>query len=240
VLASLYVAYLVILWRVPPQPQTEESLEDLGAVPRAVLKWVGWRRIGAIAGLFIGGGVVLYFVVHPFVESLRALAFTLGISEFFFVQWVAPFLSEFPEKTSAFYWARKSRGAPMALMNMVSSNINQWTVLAAMIPVVYGVSLGAFEPLRFDAEQRVEILLTILQSLVAFLLLCNMRFRWWEAAVLFILWFVQFLRPSLHFEVALGYGAWGAGILIVYGWKGQLRAPALFWRIATGRYKPRA
>ena len=236
VLASLYVAYLVILWRVPPQPQTEESLEDLGAVPRAVLKWVGWRRIGAIAGLFIGGGVVLYFVVHPFVESLRALAFTLGISEFFFVQWVAPFLSEFPEKTSAFYWARKVRGASMALMNMVSSNINQWTVLAAMIPLVYAVGLGAPEPLRFDAEQRVEILLTVLQSLLAFLLLCNMRFRWWEATSLFILWFVQFIRPSLHFEVALAYGAWALYVLASYLIRGEMRAPRLFWRIATGRH----
>ena len=25
----------------------------------------------------------------------------------------------------------------MALMNMVSSNINQWTLLAAMLPIVY-------------------------------------------------------------------------------------------------------
>lgn len=191
------------------------------------------RRIGAIAGLFLGGGLILYFVVHPFVESLRALAFTIGISEFFFVQWVAPFLSEFPEKTSAFYGARRTRGAPMALMNMVSSNINQWTVLAAMIPIVYAVGFGGLEPLRFDPEQRVEILLTVLQSLLAFLLLCNMRFRWWEGLLLFLLWFVQFIRPSLHMEVALAYGAWAAYVLVRYSVRREMRAPVLFWTILT-------
>ena len=30
----------------------------------------------------------------------------------------------------------------MALMNMASSNVNQWTMLAAMIPIVYSISLG--------------------------------------------------------------------------------------------------
>src|SRR5437667_1550922 len=71
---------------------------------------------------------------------MLAVAGLLGVSQFVLVQWVAPFLSEFPEKVSAFYWARRVSRAPMALMNMVSSNINQWTVLAAMIPIVYGYS----------------------------------------------------------------------------------------------------
>ena len=30
----------------------------------------------------------------------------LGISGFVFIQWVAPFVSEFPEFFSAYYWAR--------------------------------------------------------------------------------------------------------------------------------------
>ncbi len=234
-LTTMYVVYLFLLWRVPPRERTDESLEDVGAVPRAVLQWQGVRRITAIIGLFAGGGLLLYFVAHPFVESLRALAFTIGVSEFFFVQWVAPFLSEFPEKTSAFYWARKVRGAPMALMNMVSSNINQWTVLAAMIPLVYAFGLwnaGAeIGPLRFDPEQRLEILLTVLQSTLAFLLLCNMRFRWWEAALLFLLWFVQFLRPGIHEWVAGAYAVWAGLVVVAYWRSGEMRAPVLFWRI---------
>ena len=71
----------------------------------------------------------------------------------------------------------------MALMNMVSSNINQWTVLAAMIPVVYSLSQGHVAAVPFDGMHRHEILLTILQSLLGMVLLLNMRYTRGEAAV---------------------------------------------------------
>jgi cation:H+ antiporter len=141
------------------------------------------------------------------VDSLKALAVSAGISEFVFIQWVAPFLSEFPEKVSAFKWAMTVRQAPMALMNLVSSNINQWTVLAAMIPMVYSVSLGGVHVIAFDGMQRQEILLTILQSLLGMLLLVNMRYSTWEAVALFVLWFVQFLMPGLRAAILYVYGA---------------------------------
>src|SRR2546426_2217097 len=116
------------------------------------------------------------------------------------VQWVAPFLSEFPEKLSAFYWARRVTHAPMALMNMVSSNINQWTVLAAMIPLVYGYSSlrhhGVWMDFHFDAAQRLEILLTLLQTALGMMLLANMEFDWLDASIIFVLWLAQFLRPD--------------------------------------------
>ena len=81
-------------------------------------------------------------MAEPFLGSLLAVSAALGVPQFVFVQWVAPFVSEFPEKVSAFYWARTIDRAPMALMNMVSSNINQWTLLAAMLPIVYSMSRG--------------------------------------------------------------------------------------------------
>jgi cation:H+ antiporter len=139
---------------------------------------------------------------------MLALAVAFGVSQFVFVQWVAPFLSEFPEKVSAFYWARKLSGAPMALMNMVSSNINQWTVLAAMIPIVYSASVGSPAALPFDGVQRTEILITILQSMLGVLILSNMRFAFWEASLLFVLWFAQFLYPLLREEVSILYAIW--------------------------------
>jgi cation:H+ antiporter len=129
---------------------------------------------------------------------MLGIALTVGISQFVFVQWVSPFLSEFPEKVSAFYWARKISSAPMALMNMVSSNINQWTMLVAMLPLVYAYSKGGFETIPFDDHQRLEIILTIGQSFLGMILLANMRFAWWEAAVLFGLWAVQFVFSGLE------------------------------------------
>src|SRR6185369_5657206 len=145
--------------------------------------------------LFVVGGLILYFSAHPFLNSMLALAGAFGVSTFVFVQWVAPFLSEFPEKLSAFYWARKVSSANVALMNMVSSNINQWSILSAMIPVLFVISAGEIRPLVFDEMQRQEILLTILQSFLGFLLLLNLDLRFHEATLLFVLWVVQFAIP---------------------------------------------
>src|SRR5262249_23073195 len=127
VLIVMYFAYLYVLRKIPSRD--EEEIEELEYIPKKILSYSRRVQISIITGLFVGGGVILYFVAHPFLESMLAVAISLGVNEFVFVQWVAPFLSEFPEKVSAFHWARQVRSAPMALMNMVSSNINQWTML---------------------------------------------------------------------------------------------------------------
>jgi cation:H+ antiporter len=210
VLTALYLAYLFVVNRMPPRDHEEAS--ELDAVPRAVMGLRPGVRGAAVVAMFLGGGAILYLVAHPFVDSLMALALTVGMSEYVFIQWVAPFLSEFPEFLSAFRWARTVRHAPMALMNVVASNINQWTVLAAMIPVVYSVSLGHVAAIPFDGMHRHEILLTVLQSLLGMVLLMNMRYAWWEALVVFLLWFVQFCIPSIRVQIIEAYA-----VLIVLG-----------------------
>ena len=210
VLLALYGVYLWVLMRNPPKH--EETLADAPRVSRWAYRQPGWRRPAAIAGLFLVGGLLLYLTTHPFLESMLAVAGIFGISQFFLVQWVAPFLSEFPEFVSTFNWARRVRQAPMALMNIVSSNINQWTVLAAMIPLVYGYSHlhhhGSWSAFPFDPAQRIEIVLTLLQTAVGVLLLANMEFDWLDASTLLVLWLAQFLVPHWREEVAVAYGAW--------------------------------
>jgi cation:H+ antiporter len=124
---------------------------------------------------------------------------------------VAPFLSEFPEKLSAFHWARKVKKAPMALSNFVSSSINQWTVLTGMVPFIFSFGLGRIAPIVFDEHQKVEILLTIVQSYLGFLFMVSMSFSFWEAVGLFGLWLLQFVVPGIREEITLVYIFW-AGI----------------------------
>ena len=212
VLIVIYFAYLYVLRKIPSRD--EEEIEELEFIPRKILSYSRKVQIWIITGLFLGGGVILYFVAHPFLESMLAVAISMGVNEFVFVQWVAPFLSEFPEKVSAFHWARQVRSAPMALMNMVSSNINQWTMLVAMIPIVYGFSVGNFKGVYFDDHQREENLLTLAQALVGFIFLLNMRFSWYEAIGLFALWLIQFVQPHLRSEITVVYFAWFAFELI--------------------------
>jgi cation:H+ antiporter len=209
-LIALYAAYLWVLMRNPPKH--EEELSEAPPVSRWAYGQRGWRQPAAIGGLFALGGALLYLTAHPFLESMLAVAGLFGIGQFFLVQWVAPFLSEFPEFVSTINWARRVTRAPMALMNIVSSNINQWTILAAMIPLVYGFSHlhhhGAWSDFHFDGPQRLEILLTLLQTLLGVFLLANLEFDWLDASALFVLWLVQFLVPHLREEVSLAYGAW--------------------------------
>ena len=207
-LTGFYVLYLFILWKIPPQEEDEEALEDLGIVSRKVLALSSGKRAIAIWALFIAGGVILFVAAHPFLNSMLAIATSLGVSTFVFVQWVAPFLSEFPEKLSAFYWARKVKTANVALMNMVSSNINQWSILSAMIPILFVISAGTIKPLPFDEMQRQEILLTILQSFLGFLLLLNLELKFHEALVLFVFWLIQFVLPASRHAMIYVYLAW--------------------------------
>ena len=232
VLLALYVVYLLVLLRNPPH--SVEELGDAAVVSRWAYRQRGWRQKAAIGALFAGGGFLLYVTAHPFLESMLAVAGLLGVSQFVLVQWVAPFLSEFPEKVSAFLWARRVTHAPMALMNMVSSNINQWTVLAAMIPLVYGYShyhhTGTWADFRFDAAQRLEIILTLLQTGLGVVLLANMEFDWFDATALFVLWAVQFFVPHLREAVSIGYALWIVVLLVGFVIKGQpLLAPKYFW-----------
>ena len=240
VLIVLYVVYLWILTRNPPK--AAESLAEAPAVSRWAYRQPGWRRQAAIGGLFAVGGLLLYVTAHPFLTSMIALAGLIGISQFFLVQWVAPFLSEFPEFVSTFTWARRVTQAPMALMNIVSSNINQWTILAAMIPLVYGFSHvhhhGVWADFPFDPGQRIEIVLTLLQTALGVMLLANMEFDWLDAAALFVLWVVQFSVPHLREEIAVAYGVWMAILIIGFATGAKrLLAPKYFWETikATGR-----
>jgi cation:H+ antiporter len=236
VLTATYVAYLAVLLRLPAREETEEEAEEIPAVSRWALSFRGWKRWAAVGLLFGAGGVLIFIVAEPFLASMMSVAVSLGVSQFVFIQWVAPFISEFPEKISAFAWARRITRAPVALMNMVSSNINQWGVLSGLLAVIYCWSHGDTSPLPFDEFQRLEILLTILQAFLGWLFLASMSFEAHEAIGLFVLWLVQFVVPTLRHDMVWVYGAW---IVVEVGFvvsgKTKIRAFAAFARSGRER-----
>ena len=206
VLAAIYAVYFYLLSKMPPHDR--EEIEDLGHIPKRIMAFKYPVNVIWSSALFIAGAVIICFSAHPFLNSMLAVALSMGISQFVFVQWVSPFLSEFPEKLSAFYWAKKVKKAPMALINFVSSSINQWTILVAMIPFIYSFGLGRIGAIVFDDRQRLEILLTIVQSYLGFLFLASMKFSIFEASALFLLWLAQFLFPDIRQGIIWVYGAW--------------------------------
>lgn len=210
ILVALYVAYLLVLMRLPPQER--EAVQELEAVPRAIVtarrKW----RIAAITACFAGGGILIYFTAEPFLGSLMALAAAVGIPTFVIIEWLAPLISEFPELVSTFYFAQKSDHASIALMNIASSNINQWTLLMAMLPVVFSLSRGAPSAIPLDPQQEAELLLAIAQSCVGLIFLANMELAWWEAGSMFVLFVAQFALPPLW--VAYAFFIWAAAAVV--------------------------
>ncbi len=237
VLTAIYAGYLTLLSKMPPEE--EEGIGQLERIPRAIVLSPRGRRIALISILFAIGGFLIYFMAEPFLGSLFAVSMSLGLPSFVFIQWVAPFVSEFPEGLSTFYWARTVHRAPMALMNMVSSNINQWTLLVAILPAVLSLSMGRVASIPFDEQQQLELLMTIGQQLVGLLFLVNMELAWWEAATLFGLWFIQFVFSAIppgagflgyvsghmHLWITIAYFVW-AGWEIVRLLLGHRRALA--------------
>ncbi|MEO6323651.1 MAG: hypothetical protein ABIT01_20860 [Thermoanaerobaculia bacterium] len=236
ILSLCYFLYLAALLRIPAKEGDPEEIADLPAVSRWALNQGPGRRAWAIAGIFLVGGVILLVSAHAFVESMLAIAVSMGIAPFVFVQWVAPFLSEFPEKLSAFNWARQISKAPMAVMNLISSTINQWSILSALIPVIYSISAGKASSIVFDAHQKQEILLTIMQSVLAWLLVLNLNLRAREAAVLFVFWLVQFAVPSTREAMVYVYAGWCAlEILLILIGRTKVRAPQAAFRVLFRR-----
>jgi cation:H+ antiporter len=98
-------------------------------------------------------------------------------------------------------------------MNIASSNINQWTLLVAMLPVVFSLSRGGISSFSLDDQQRLELLLTIGQSFLGMIFLVNMSIAWWEALAMFLLFAAQFVLPAFFGDqmrtwIAAGFFIW--------------------------------
>ncbi|MCX5682805.1 MAG: sodium:calcium antiporter [Planctomycetota bacterium] len=156
----------------------------------------GRRRLAtAVMFLFAAGAILAN--AEPFCEGLIGTGKQLGINEFVLVQWLAPVASEAPEFTVALMFALRGRPG-IALGSLLSSKLNQWTLLVGMIPGVFAVSHGSLDhPLPMGQYQMDEILLTAAQSLLGVIMLASLRLSLGGAALLFTLFAAQLLSPVL-------------------------------------------
>lgn len=203
VLVTTYVLYLVFCIKMPAE-EAEEA-EEIHGPAKLLLGLKGALRVLGIFLFFLAGGLVIITAAEPFIDSIIAVAIYAGISAFFFAQWIAPLLSEFPESTSAFYYATNRKLAPMGIGNLVSSKVNQWSLLIGTVPLVYSLSVGHLAFIPLTPLQREEILLTGAQSLFGVVALMKLRFTMKDAILLFSLWFIQFIYPPIRIEVTIAY-----------------------------------
>ena len=185
-LFGVYV-YLASRGEVEEESALVGPAETIANLPTA-------RRRMVVLALFVYAGAAILVAAEPFAEGLIESGTQLGIDEFQLVQWVAPLASEFPEFLVAGLLAWRMR-ADAALGALVSSKANQWTLLIGCLPVAFSLSGWTLNPLPTDTRQTEEVLLTAAQSLLAVILLVNLRMSLWEAGVLFVLFLAQFFTP---------------------------------------------
>jgi cation:H+ antiporter len=114
--------------------------------------------------------------------------------------------------------------------------VNQWTLLVGAIPITYAISLGAPRGLPLDDRQTEELVLTSAQSLLAALLIADLRFGRLEAIALAILFGAQLFFPSTAVRwgfIAL-YMAIFAGLLVA----GPPSLRRAFFALVLGRPRP--
>ncbi|MBI4515763.1 MAG: sodium:calcium antiporter [Deltaproteobacteria bacterium] len=198
VLVGCFVAYM---WRTAhgevEEPELLGPAEALGELRPAL-------RRTAVGLLFVFSAVAIFASAERFAEALIHVGKNAGIDEFLLVQWLAPLASEAPEVVIACILTL--RGDAQAGMGaMISSKVNQWTLLVGTLPLVYSIAMGAPAALQLDARQVEEVLLTSAQSLFAVMILSNLRLSLVEAAGLFVLFGGQLLFSDPH--VRYGFSA---------------------------------
>jgi cation:H+ antiporter len=233
VFVAIFIAYLWLIAKAPvEEPHLVGPAETLGTMatrPRRI-------TIGVLI-LFAAGAVLS--TAEPFAESLIGAGVEMGVDEFLLVQWVAPFASEAPEFLIASLLALGGRpGAGMG--TLISSKVNQWTLLIASLPIAYGLGGGGWGGLGFDSRQVEEVFITAAQSLLAVIGIARLSFSWWGALVLAVLYLIQFAIPSSEVRLAMAWIYIGLALLLVV-----VRRPALaqLWqtvREVAAEYRARA
>jgi cation:H+ antiporter len=196
VLIGIFVAYSRALMR---QPVEEPHL--MGPAVALASLTTTRRRVVTI-GMFLYAALAILLAAEPFAESLIATGRLLGVPEYLLIQWLAPLASEAPEFIVAILFVLRGQ-ATVGLGMLLSSKVNQWTLLVGALPLAYGVSVGRPDAMPLDAVQVREVLLTAAQSTLAVVILAAYALSLRAAGLLLGLFTAQ-LATQLLPEIAPG------------------------------------
>lgn len=191
---GLLLLFGFYVWRVSGGAESEPELagvaQELASLPKR-------RRRLTVGLLLTFAAGTLVASAEPFAESLIGTGRHLGIDQFLLVQWLAPLASESPELLVASIFALRGHGSA-GIAALLSSKVNQWTLLVGTLPMVYSGALGRVGALHLDDRQVEELVLTASQSLLGVAFLTNGRLEWWQAVLLLGLFLIQLPFPQAH------------------------------------------
>jgi cation:H+ antiporter len=216
VLIGIFVVFVVRIARSPSEePHLVGPARLIGSLPTST-------RRAVVGALLVFAGAVIFACAEPFAESLVHLGEQAGIDTFLLVQWVAPLASEAPELIVAgmFAWRLQTSAG---FGTLLSSKVNQWTLLVGSLPIVFAISAGHLTGLPLDSLQREELFLTAAQSVFAIAVLASRSISVKEGLALLGLFLGQFvlggilpegLREFERITVGIIYLVLAAGMLV--------------------------
>ena len=190
ILVFIYVLYLRRLSGAPPSvPHLVGPSAYIGSLPRRRRRIINYTFFAVAAG-------VILLCAEPFAEAIVEMGAALGVSEFLLVKWIAPTASEAPELLVAalFAWRLAARTGFGAL---ISSKVNQWTLLVGTLPIVFSIFSRTTHGLPLDRQQRVELMVTAAQSVFAVAIVASRSVSTKEAWAMLALFIVQLLESGL-------------------------------------------
>jgi cation:H+ antiporter len=195
ILVGIYVAYMIRLsGATPGDPHLVGPSAYIGAMPKTRRRVINYV-------LFVVSALVIVLVAEQFAESLIEVGAHIGVSDFLLLKWLAPFASEAPELLIAtlFAWRLAARTGIGAL---ISSKVNQWTLLVGTLPIVFMIFAGQVHGLPLNEVQRDELWVTATQSVFAVAIIAGRSISWKEATAMLALFIVQ-LAESWFAEVGI-------------------------------------
>jgi cation:H+ antiporter len=217
ILVTIFVVYMARVARAPAgTPHLVGPALTIGTLPTT-------RRRVAVVGLFFGAVVTILVCAEPFAESLVETGRKFAIDDFVLISLIAPLASEAPELLIAGMFAWRLN-AESGLGALVSSKVNQWTLLVGTLPIVFAISSAGWHGLPIDAVQREELFVTAAQSAFAVAILSNRRISVREAGILLGVWLTQLVTKLPLFESIHGPARISIGVLYL------VMATVVVWR----------
>ena len=210
VLVGIYAAYILVV--IFSGHQTAE--EHVG-VPHYFQSFPRPQRVSFVLGGFAYSGLMIFTAVEPFAHGLEEIGTSIGVPPFFMIQWIAPLASESPELIVVAVLVFKARSTA-GFNALISSKLNQWTLLIGTLAVVYSIALGGYGTLPFDHKQTLEIWITAAQSYFALAVLSSLNISIREALTLLVLFVSQVVLEFLILREFITVGFTSHDVLLAY------------------------
>ena len=216
---ALIALYLVYLWisstRESEEPELIGVARVIGSLPVA-------RRRAMVVLLFLFAAAIILLAAEPFVEGLIETGAEFGIDEFILIQWIAPLASESPEIIIAVLFSLRSN--PRAgLATLISSEVNQLTLLVGSITIVFSMSAGEILSFPLDHRQTIEFMLTAAVSTFAIVLIAPRVLGVRVGLVLLGLFVVHLFFSSPTERQIFTYIYFGLAVVLIVVDRGRIR-----------------